>query len=144
MIDPIATLLDAHDNPKPKTGSDVLEMLHALAEGQPDQLASVMLLAMERASPHSVFLDTAMDLLPDDAVAVVATEGWRRYRHGERNDLLRAVVEFASYQAPQVLQQDWEELLGAVAGGAARSSAAGLAGTAPADCREVGRCSGRG
>ncbi|MBB1174867.1 hypothetical protein, partial [Klebsiella pneumoniae] len=52
-----------------------------------------------------------LDLLPDEAVEPVCTEAWRRYREGERGELLTSVMEFASYQAPQLLQDDWEALL---------------------------------
>ncbi len=53
----------------------------------------------------------ALDLLRDEAIVPVCAEAWRRYRDGERGELLASVIEFTSYQAPQVLQDDWEALL---------------------------------
>lgn len=109
MSDPISAILDAHDTPR--TRNDSQGMLLALASEQPGQLGALMLQALARRSPSSTFLDTALDLLPDESVAPVCAEAWRRYRDGERGELLASVIEFASYQAPQVLQDDWEALL---------------------------------
>ncbi|WP_294997113.1 hypothetical protein [uncultured Stenotrophomonas sp.] len=113
MSDPITAILDAHD--APRTRDDSLGMLLSLAAAQPRQLGEVMLQALARHSPGSAMLDMALDLLPDEAVASVCAEGWRRYRDGERGELLASVVEFASYQAPQVLQEDWAALLAVAA-----------------------------
>ncbi|MFI3487670.1 hypothetical protein, partial [Klebsiella pneumoniae] len=109
MSDAITAILDVHDNPR--TCNDSQSMLLALATEQPGQLGALMRLALARRSPSSAFLDMTLDLLPDEAVAPVCAEAWRRYRDGERGELLASVIEFASYQAPQVLQDDWEALL---------------------------------
>ncbi|HFJ9601477.1 TPA: hypothetical protein ACGW0X_004260, partial [Stenotrophomonas maltophilia] len=109
MSDAITAILDVHDNPR--TCNDSQSMLLALATEQPGQLGALMRLALARRSPRSAFLDMALDLLPDEAVAPVCAEAWHRYRDGERGELLASVIEFASYQAPQVLQDDWEALL---------------------------------
>lgn len=105
MSDAITAILDVHDNPR--TCNDSQSMLLALATEQPGQLGALMRLALARRSPSSAFLDMTLDLLPDEAVAPVCAEAWRRYRDGERGELLASVIEFASYQAPQVLQDDW-------------------------------------
>lgn len=109
MSDAITAILDVHDNPR--TCNDSQSMLLALATEQPGQLGALMRLALARRSPSSAFLDMTLDLLPDEAVAPVCAEAWRRYRDGECGELLASVIEFASYQAPQVLQDDWEALL---------------------------------
>ncbi|HDS1423039.1 TPA: hypothetical protein QEK77_004836, partial [Stenotrophomonas maltophilia] len=109
MSDAITAILDVHDNPR--TCNDSQSMLLALATEQPGQLGALMRLALARRSPSSAFLDMTLDLLPDEAVAPVCAEAWRRYRDGERGELLASVIEFASYQAPQVLQDDWGALL---------------------------------
>ncbi|WP_285302556.1 hypothetical protein [Stenotrophomonas maltophilia group sp. Smal13] len=109
MSDSISAILDLHD--APRTRNDSQGMLLSLATEQPRQLGELMLQALARPSPGSAFLDMALDLLPDDAVPAVAADAWRRYRAGERGDVLTSVMEFASYQAPQVLQGDWEALL---------------------------------
>lgn len=110
MSDPISAILDVHDSPR--TRNDSQGMLLTLAAEQPRQLGELMLQALARRSPGSAFLDMALDLLPDEVVPAVATDAWRRYRDGERGELLAGVIEFASYQAPQVLQDDWDALLG--------------------------------
>lgn len=109
MSDPISAILEVHD--APRTRNDSQGMLLALASESPLQLGQLMLQALARRSPSSTFLDTALDLLPDESVAPVCAEAWRRYREGERGELLTSVIEFASYQAPQVLQGDWDALL---------------------------------
>ncbi|HIE4003975.1 TPA: hypothetical protein ACXNIM_004348 [Stenotrophomonas maltophilia] len=109
MSDPISAILDLHDTPR--TRNDSQGMLLAMAAEHPRQLGELMLQAVARSSPGSAFLDMALDLLPDEAVPAVAADAWRRYRDGERGELLASVIEFASYQAPQVLQDDWEALL---------------------------------
>ena len=109
MSDSISAILDLHD--APRTRNDSQGMLLSLATEQPRQLGELMLQALARPSPGSAFLDMALDLLPDDAVPAVAADAWRRYRAGERGDVLTSVMEFASYQAPQLLQGDWEALL---------------------------------
>lgn len=112
MSDAITAILDVHDTPR--TRNDSQGMLLMLAAEQPRQLGALMLQALARRSPSSAFLDMALDLLPDDAVPAVVAEAWRRYRDGERGELLASVMEFASYQAPQLLQDDWEALLAIV------------------------------
>lgn len=109
MSDPITAILDAHD--APRTRNDSLAMLLTLASEDRPQLGALLLRALDRRSPGSTFLDTALDLLPDEAVAPVCIDAWRRYRDGERGELLTSVLEFASYQAPHTLQDDWEALL---------------------------------
>lgn len=105
MSDPITAILDAHD--APRTRNDSLAMLLTLASEDRPQLGALLLQALDRRSPGSTFLDTALDLLPDEAVAPVCIDAWRRYRDGERGELLTSVLEFASYQAPHTLQDDW-------------------------------------
>lgn len=109
MSDPITAILDVHD--AARTRNDSQSMLLSLASEAPHRLGELLRLAIARHSPGSTFLDTALDLLPDDAVVAVCTDAWRRYRDGERGELLGSVVEFASFQAPRVLQEDWEVLL---------------------------------
>ncbi|HEL3831126.1 TPA: hypothetical protein UMX25_004345 [Stenotrophomonas maltophilia] len=109
MSDPITAILDAHDTAH--TRNDSLAMLLTLASEDRPQLGALLLQALVRRSPSSTFLDTALDLLPDEAVVPVCSEAWRRYRDGERGELLASVIEFTSNQAPQVLQDDWEALL---------------------------------
>ncbi|HCL45149.1 MAG TPA: hypothetical protein DIC54_13255, partial [Pseudomonas sp.] len=109
MSDAITAILDVHDTARSRNDSQ--SMLLALATEQPGQLGALMLLALARRSPSSAFLDMALDLLPDEAIVPVCAEAWRRYRDGERGELLASVIEFTSYQAPQVLQDDWEALL---------------------------------
>ena len=109
MSDPISAVLDVHDSPR--TRNDSLGTLLSLAAEQPRQLGELMLQALARRSPGSAFLDMALDLMPDEVVPAVAVDAWRRYRDGERGELLASVIEFASYQAPRVLQDDWDALL---------------------------------
>ncbi|MGE8217953.1 MAG: hypothetical protein ACN6RD_17315 [Stenotrophomonas maltophilia] len=109
MSDSISAILDLHD--ARRTRNDSLDRLLDLAREHRDQLGALILQALARPSPGSTFLDMVLDLLPDDAVATVCADAWRRYRHGERGELLTSVLEFASYQAPHVLQDDWAALL---------------------------------
>ncbi|MHC2113929.1 hypothetical protein ACYPJF_00265 [Stenotrophomonas geniculata] len=109
MSDPITAILDAHDTAR--TRNDSLAMLLTLASEDRPQLGVLLLQALVRRSPSSTFLDTALDLLPDEAVVPVCSDAWRRCRDGERAELLTSVLEFASYQAPHTLQDDWEALL---------------------------------
>ena len=109
MSESISAILDVHDTPR--TRNDSQNMLLSLAGEAPDQLGELIRVALARRSPASAFLDMALDLLPDEAVEPVCADAWRRYRDGERGELLASVLEFASYQAPQVLQDDWEALL---------------------------------
>ncbi|OBU68497.1 hypothetical protein A9K58_06725 [Stenotrophomonas maltophilia] len=109
MSDPIVAILDVHDSPRTRTDSQ--GMLLALASEAPQQLGELMRQALVRRSPGSALLDMALDLLPDDSVPPLCADAWRRYRDGERGELLASVLEFASYQAPQVLQDDWNALL---------------------------------
>lgn len=109
MSDPVTDILDLHD--LPRTRNDSLGLLLTLASEDRPALGALMLQALARRSPASAFLDTALDLLPDAAVLPVCTDAWRRHGNGERGELLSCVLEFASYQAPHVLQDDWEALL---------------------------------
>lgn len=109
MSAPLSVILDLHD--APRTRNESQSLLLTLACEDRGQLAGLMTLALARRSPASALLDTALDLLPDAAVAEVCADAWRRYRDGERGELLNSVLEFASYQAPRVLQDDWEALL---------------------------------
>ncbi|MGF6416965.1 hypothetical protein ABH900_000426 [Stenotrophomonas sp. AN71] len=109
MSDSITALLDVHD--APRTRNDSQGLLLALASEDRRQLGAVMTQALARRSAGSSFLDMALDLLADEAVPGVCADAWRRYREGERSELLADVLTFASYQAPQVLQDEWEALL---------------------------------
>ncbi|WP_244150017.1 hypothetical protein [Xanthomonas sacchari] len=114
----VSAILALHDARHSQDRS--LAAILALAAEQPDELGALLLLALQRGSPASAYLDVALDLLPDAVLEPVCAEAWRRYRQGESAPLVVRVVELASYQAPQTLRCDWEALLGAFAEGEAQ------------------------
>jgi hypothetical protein len=114
----VSAILDLHDARHSQDRS--LAAILALAADHPEQLGALLLLALQRGSPTTAYLDVALDLLPDAALPPVCAEAWRRDREGASAPLVVRVVEFASYQAPQTLQDDWEALLEAFADGEAQ------------------------
>lgn len=99
MSTSVSAILDLHDARHSQDRS--LAAILALAADHPEQLGALLLLALQRGSPTTAYLDVALDLLPDAALPPVCAEAWRRDREGASAPLVVRVVEFASYQAPR-------------------------------------------
>ena len=91
---------------------DPMERMLALHVHQPGALVDLAIGAMDRELPStaSAFIGATLDLMCDDALAVVVAEAWRRAKSGAMSDMLKEALEFAALQMPSVFQDDWDRL----------------------------------
>jgi len=96
----------------------------ALQAQEPGALVDLVIGAMDRELPGraSALIGATLDLMDDDALAVVVADAWRRARSTARSgtgsgsksgglsEMVKDVLEFASAQMPAVFQNDWDQL----------------------------------
>jgi hypothetical protein len=106
----VQTILDDYERLR-WTGNDPMSQMLALRRDNPAALADLVIASFDRALPHATFLDAALDLMDDTALAKVAAEAWQDVRNGAWNERLASVLSGVVMQTPQVFSGHWDAFL---------------------------------
>ncbi len=105
-------------NSKPSPMDGTLQLM----QEQPEAMVELVIGAMDRRIASETFIDTAIDLMEDEAFTQIAANAWERLRQGEQAEIVRGIVDMAALQWPSIFAPHWTKLIEMVHGPDSRRS----------------------